>query len=684
MVSRVFRWFTFPRMMGGESLILFSACDTGYLSFAISLIRSADLFSPGATFVLHVINPDDNAVARLQELSGALKSTRLLISFEEIDLSALSVDQRRAYFASARFLQISKLLSMFSVPVLSLDADSLLVNAIDRDFTDKEDADIVILRRDLKQEQPDHLAIATGSIWLSPTPKVSEFLEGIAAQIDEGVEARTLEWFVDQKLFYRQMKSYEGKLKVYNLKGKYADWKFSPESILWAGKGGLKLYDLRFFLIQNLLCDDSAKRNIVHHLVEEFFSAEGSQRNDWFLSRLLMAMPCSSPRLLQATSAAVTESPLPDGDKNKRTIAFYIPRLDLPWGNKHRDAKNFPVISDDVVDLRLHWKEFAVRMANQFEHAGISVDILEVPAWEIERDRIDSQGYALAFVPHRCHLNFVNGSTPVLFYMQEFFRWVFVVDHRGWSAASSIYPVSKDVKSSKAATSFNEYRRRLAEGRLSSKFAQQSSKPLERLLEEGLLPSEKRGKFFTRTLLRPYIFLPLQVPTDQSITMFSSLSELKFVEALVEWAKKNKVCLVMKSHPANMKSMRPFEALVDNEYIHISGANVQDLIEHAVAVYTINSGVGLEAILQVKPVVKFGWVEYDCVTFNASIDSLDEAWEYSRTVSEVTLEERYKGFIDWFLECYAVDMSQPDFGNARMQDLVASAIDIAPLLSEGR
>ncbi|MFG0826862.1 hypothetical protein ACF8R6_00500 [Pseudomonas sp. CJQ_7] len=680
-MSRVIRWFALPQVMEEDSLVLFTACDTGYLSFAISLIKSADLFSPGATFVLHVINPDESAVIRLQELSNFLQSTRLAISFEEIDLSSLDLDQRRAYFASARFLQISKLLSTFSVPVLSLDADSLLVNPIDQDFTDKKDADIVIVRRDLKQEQPDHLAIATGSIWLSPTSKVSEFLDGISAQIDQGVEARSLEWFVDQKLFYRQMKSYEGSLKVYNLKRKYADWTFSPDSILWAGKGGLKLYDLRFFLLQNLLGDDCSKRNIIHHLVEEFFVTESSPHNDWFLSRLALAVPHRSPMSLKNKYATAAESPVKPSKKNKRAIAFYVPRLDLPWGKKHGEANNFPVISDDIVDLRLHWKEFALRMANQLEHAGISVDILEVPAWEIERDRIDSEDYALAFVPHRCHLNFLSGSTPVLFYMQEFFRWVFVVDHRGWSAASSIYPVSKEVVSSKAATSFNEYRRRLAQGRLSSKFAQQNSKPLERLLEEGLLPSDTRGKWFTRKLLRPYIFLPLQVPTDQSIMMFSDLSELKVVEALVGWAKKNKVCIVMKPHPANMKSMRPFQALVDNEHIHISEANVQDLIQHSVAVYTINSGVGLEAILQVKPVVTFGRVEYDCVTFNASVDLLDDAWEYSRAVSEVVLEERYKGFVDWFLECYAVDMSQPDFGSARMQEIVANVIAITSPLS---
>ncbi|WP_339526738.1 capsular polysaccharide export protein, LipB/KpsS family [Pseudomonas sp. EL_65y_Pfl2_R96] len=668
MVNRTVQWLIAPEVSGDEPLLLFSACDAGYLGYAISLIKSVDLYSPGATFFLHVINPGADTVSRIGMLSRCLVSTRLSVSFETIDLSALNTDQQRAYYASARFLQLSNILSVFSVPVFSIDADSLVVNPFDFDFSNKTDADVIIVRRNLAEDQPEHLAIATGSIWLAPSERIIRLLREISSEIDKGVVERSLEWFVDQRLFFRQMNAYADQLKFYNLKRKYADWTFSTSSILWAGKGGLKLYDLRFFLLQNLLCDDAQKRNISHHLAEEFFTVDNSLANEWIRSRIATAVEGKYLQSLGNRSLNLEAS--------TRNIAFYIPRLDRPWRRMPATSTQFPVVSDDVIDLRLRWKEFAVRMANALERAGLTVNVIELPGWEIDRERIDADGAALAFVPHRCHLNFLDGKTPVLFYMQEFFRWAFVVDGRGWSAASSVYPVARDINSDKAQTSFDEYRARLVDGRLASKFAQQAAKSKRQLIDEGLLPFDINGRWFPRRTLRPYIFFPLQVPTDQSIQLFSDFSEQVLVESLVEWAKENGVTVVLKPHPANMKSMKPFEKMVDNTNVFYSEANVQDLIAHATAVYTINSGVGFEALLQVKPVVTFGRVEYDCVTFNATPTTLDEAWGYVQSSTAAELEVRYKNFVDWFLECYAVDMSQPQASKARLDEIAAQVLSI--------
>ncbi|TKJ84595.1 hypothetical protein PkoCFBP13504_11785 [Pseudomonas koreensis] len=679
MVNRLVQWFMPPNLNGSESLILFSACDAGYLGFAISLIKSVELYSPGATFFLHVINPDAEAVERLRHLADSLEVTNVSISFETIDLTALNVDQRRAYYASARFLQVSNILSTYSIPVFSVDADSLVVNAFDFDFTNKTDADVVIVRRNLAEDQPDHLAVATGSIWFKPSEEILRFLGGIAAEIDKRLEERSLEWFVDQKLFFYGMNEYSRRLRFYNLKRKYADWTFSASSILWAGKGGLKLYDLRFFLLQNLLCDDAKKRDIAELLAEEFFTDENSLVDESTRSRITKAITGKSENNLVVKAETQSAKVVTQSDSARKVaVAFYVPRLDLPWKKMASTGSKFPEVSDDTIDLRLHWKEFGIRMANALERVGIPVDVIEVPGWEIERQRVDEDAYDLAFVPHRCYLNFPTGKTPVLFYMQEFFRWAFVVDSRGWSAASSVYPVDRDVQSSKAGVSFTEYRKRLADGRLNSKFSQQATKSTKQLIAEGCLPSEVSGGWFSKSSVRPYIFFPLQVPSDQSIQLFSDLSELTILEALVTWAKENDVAVVIKPHPANMKSMKPFEKLVDNTHVFYSQANVQDLISHAAAVYTINSGVGFEAILQVKPVVTFGRVEYDCVTFNASVNTLDEAWAYVQTNNAAELEVKYKGFVDWFLECYAVDMSQPQIAKVRLDEIVAKVLSMIP------
>lgn len=663
MVDRKSQWYAPPALTGEEPILLFSACDMGYLEYAVSLILSVDMFSPGHTFVLHLINPTQAGFEQFEKTAAQLTNTKVYLSYEHTDLSMLTVDQQRAYFASARFLQLQKLLSDYSRPVFSVDADSLVVNPFDLDFSDKTDAEIILVRRDLAPGRPEHLAVATGSIWLAPTENVIGFLGQVADDIDTAFEKGKLAWFVDQKVFYQRMKESLHRIHFYNIKAKYADWQFRDRSIVWAGKGGLKLYDLRFFILQNLLSYKDAKRVMAQDLIGTYFLPQDSLFSDWMQSRIAQTVE---------KSLAVKVAPIP---RNGR-VAFYIPRLDLPWKRVSGPHNGAPEISDDVIDLRLHWKRFALLMANALERKGVSVDMYELPNWEIDRARIDRDNSSLAFVPHRCSHNFGPGGTPVRFYMQEFFRWAFVVDDKGWSAASSRYPVEVDFQGKQAGLAFDQYRTRLTQGVLASKFAQQQERSLSQLLTDGSLPAIKN--WLGRKILQPYIFFPIQVPTDQSIQFFSDVSVLDVANALIAWARSSGVAVVMKPHPANRKSMIPFEALADGETVFMSDANIKDLIEHSSAVYTINSGVGFEALLQIKPVVTFGRVEYDCVTFNATLDTLGDAWAYAGSITQAELEFKYRGFINWFLEDYSVDMSTPVAARTRLDAL---ATEVAEQLS---
>ncbi|KDD66086.1 hypothetical protein V466_26080 [Pseudomonas mandelii PD30] len=558
----------------------------------------------------------------------------------------LNVDQKRAYYASARFLQITRILTECSLPVFSVDADSLVVNPFDLNFSDKLDAQVVITKRDLLEEQPEHLAILTGSIWFTPSQNVIAFLSQVAEDIDKHLTDGSLKWFVDQRVFYRRMKDFAKQVKFYNLKRKYADWEFGHSSMVWAGKGDRKLYDMRFFILQNLLSDDDVKRKVVKNIVEAFFIQGNNMITEWMSQRIQAAVYLT------------------------KRIALYIPRLDLPWKRSGVVSGLPKPLSDDVINLRLYWKEFALRLANALERAGLSVDIFELPNWEINRERVEADGSALALIPHRCHIDFEDGKTPVLFYMQEFFRWAFVVNDQGWSAASSIYPVILD-DACTGGQAFDRYRQRLLEGTLASKFGQRDSKTKLQLMTEGLIPCARNSYGQPINVLRDYIFFPLQIPTDQSIQYFSDLAELDVVEALVDWAREKGLAIVLKPHPANMKSMKPFESLVDEKTVFYSDANIQDLIEHSRAVYTINSGVGFEALLQLKPVVTFGRVEYDCVSFNANLTNLDEAWGYTKGCSAPELELKYARFVNWFLEHYAVDMSSAESSSLRLDEIAA-------------
>lgn len=649
MIDRKVQWIESNDSIEAESFLIFSACDAVYVGYAISLIRSVDIFSPGFGFVLHLINPEPESFERLKHLANSLKSTRLFISFETVELSSLSDEQKRAYYASARFPRLATLLEDHRLPMFSIDADSLVVNPIDLNFSDKPAAEVVLVRRDRLEDTPEHLSIATGSIWFLPNANVIEFVKNVASEIDAGLAAKTLEWFVDQIVFFRAMKENLHNVHFFNLKPKFADWEFKEKSIVWAGKGGRKLYDMRFFIIQAILSDDESRRELANSLVSNIVEGgSDTLTSKWMQSRLT----ASRHRVAR--------------------ISLYLPRLDKPWKRPKLTTANPPLVSEDTISLRLKWKEFTLRLANAIERAGLAVDILEVPAWEINRKQIEKRNCALALIPHRCHIDFEDGETPVMFYMQEYFRWVFVADKQGWSASSSVYPIDHEVLPVRTPGAFDLYRNKLNCNELGSKFAQAARYSEKELIRRDLVPHV--SGFFGVKYLRPYIFFPLQIPDDQSIRYFSAVSELDVVEAVIAWARAHQIAVVLKPHPANLKSMLPFEKMADGEHVFISNAHVYDLIKCARAVYTINSGVGFEALLHVKPVVTFGRVEYDCVTFNASLDNLDAAWKYALEADVEEMEPRYSKFVDWFLSDYAVDMSRPDVANARMEELAGKIV----------
>jgi len=640
--ERTVAWLFPLTTINDTSLLIFSACDSNYLGYAISLIRSLDVFSPGFQFLLHIVNPTETDMGRLKQLSLELVATRLSVSFEYSDLSGLTPDQQRTYYACTRFLRLAELLPEISIPVLCLDTDSLIVNPIDFDFSNKEHAHVCLVRRDLHSQVSDSLAVANGSIWLAATVGAQKLITNVAQDIVNAFADGSAAWYLDQTVMGRQIKSPEIRGNVFNINKQYADWDFRDTGIIWAGKGDRKHMDMRFFLLQRMLSDDiRLQSQALQIYLQNFAELTGMEK-----------LRCKLDKVKNTT---------------KGRVVVFLPRLDLPWKEPKDINVIPPVLAEDTLSLRLHWKEFTIRMANAIERVGIKVDVVELPAWQITESQVKASGAQLALIPHRCKHDFNISEFPVLFYMQEYFRWVFVVDKEGWGAASSVYPVPlvDELPNTDNPGAFEVYRRRLRTGGIDSKFAQTARVSKQDLLDSGQIPD------------RPYIFFPLQIPHDQVIRYFSDLSEQDVLESLLLWSERRGVSVVLKPHPANPKSMEIFAAMSKQSNVYWSNAHIYDLIEHATGVYTINSGVGFEALLQLKPVITFGRAEYDCVTFNASLDQLDEAWRYAVQASPKRLEASYCRFIDWFLSDYAVDLSLPCQAKSRLDKI---AVDIAKKL----
>lgn len=615
--DRSYRWNVLPQISHLDKLVVFTACDSKYLEYAIPLVRSLDFFSPGYQVVLHVINPGDTDLERLRSVGATLGATRLAISSEHVDLSHLPLLTVKAYYASARFFVMPDLQEIAGLPVLCLDADSLFVNPIDGRFTDVGQADVVVYSKELCEAVSDKRKVKNGTILLDASPKVRSFLLKMRRRLLELFNEGTVGWYVDQEVFARQLMDDRSGLTVAHINPAYADWDFSGKSIIWAAKGDRKQTDPRYRMLLQLLSDN---------------------RPDFIY---------------------IGTDPAPaDESAVKAPVAIILPRLDLPW--KPVDvATPVPRVKDDVVALRLYWKQFAVLLANALEKMDVRVQVHELPASLITPEHIDSLGHSLVFVPHRCVLDFGKTRTSVLFFMQEFFRWVFVVDPMGWSASSSAYPF--DIKSMRLKRKgvFQEYRRRLAAGELTSKFNQLSRRSRWSLMWSREIPIGK------------YVFFPLQIPTDQAIRYFSDYSEEEVVAAVIQWSKQSGVPVVFKPHPVSQKAMAEFEQQVRAAGCYWSTAHVHDLTAHAAAVFTINSGVGFEALFHLKPVVTFGRAEYDCVTQKSTPQSIDKAWQACLKLGRSGLENRYERFVDGFLTSYAVDMSSTESSYKLLDEIAA-------------
>lgn len=638
---------------------MYCACNTTYLDYAIRLAVSVDSFSPGCTVAIHVVNPKKESLTRLSRLKARLTKTTLLVSHEDTDLSRFTSEGRKAYYACARFLRLPTLLESWDGSILLLDADAVIVDRIAAPFTDLPDAQIALLRRDMADEDvPEDLAVAAGTVWIRNEPTTKLFAKQLAEQLQSEFDEDRSTWFVDQRILSRMVKSkrYEG--LIGSIDPKFIDWNFSNDSVIWQAKGKRKHYDLRFLLISQLLSDDDWKVSRALPMVR-------------FLSDLKTE---DGTGLLFAKAAKLLETATPK-------IVVLLPRLDLPW--KRPSERNVPIVSEDVLELRLYWMRFVTMLSNELESRGLDVEIQVLPAWEIDRQLVDSLGANLVLVPHRCKIDFAEGTTPVMFYMQEYYRWMFVVDPDGWSASASIYPVDAvQLQNKVRSQSYDLYRKRLYAGELQSKFAQPTelSTTLSRSRFSSLIRSLRTIFKLMPTAPKgnSKIFFPLQIRHDQSIKYFCDHAFDDVLAAVIAWARSKKIEVHLKAHPVNPKLMQEYYArFPESTYVKWRDKNIHDLIAESDAVFLVNSGVGFEALLHGKPIVMFGKAEYDCVAIKADIQNIDAAWSACQSVDSKTLTEQYRVFFDWFVSDYAIDLSQPATTKNRMSALADKILSIS-------
>jgi hypothetical protein len=208
-------------------------------------------------------------------------------------------------------------------------------------------------------------------------------------------------------------------------------------------------------------------------------------------------------------------------------------------------------------------------------------------------------------VPHNClYLSYHSVGMPkenLLRYKEGYLPNMITLDKKGYSGWSSLCDENtskkyKNISKNKASVFFNK---------LSKKYIQNNNSKYHQ-------PNNVDFEF-----PKNFIFFPLQTLSD-SVMKLSYFKPVILLKKIVKILNEQNIPLVIKQHPkcTNTELSELLFHYEKNKKIILFNGSIHDAISKASTIYTINSGVGFEALLHLKPVITFGKSDYMNVTKN--------------------------------------------------------------------
>ena len=227
---------------------LFTSCDPKYLiEHARAYISSCAKAKNNVH--LHVINASVNDWTYMQTLKMGYNilfpSGEMTISSEDTDLSTISQEQKRTYYACNRFIVAS---SIISQPMLITDIDCLIMKHIDPLETDLG----IFLREPLpgvNDWEREGSRVAAGAVFVKETAK--DFLESISQIILDN----ELRWFLDQTALSISYQHFKNKYSCTAFGTDFMDWEFIDGTTIWTGKGDRKYSNPKYLGMKNYCYD---------------------------------------------------------------------------------------------------------------------------------------------------------------------------------------------------------------------------------------------------------------------------------------------------------------------------------------------------------------------------------------------------------------------------------------------
>jgi tetratricopeptide (TPR) repeat protein len=143
----------------------------------------------------------------------------------------------------------------------------------------------------------------------------------------------------------------------------------------------------------------------------------------------------------------------------------------------------------------------------------------------------------------------------------------------------------------------------------SEKLLENQNEIYEKFVKHNISKYDQPKK--SKSINGPYVFVALQVSTDV-VAQLAWLSGIELLKTVAAYYRGSNTKVVVKRHPfcRSMNVQNCVEDLESSGDIIRTSGSIHELLKNATIVFTVNSGVGLEALIHGKAVVVSGACDY--------------------------------------------------------------------------
>lgn len=169
-----------------------------------------------------------------------------------------------------------------------------------------------------------------------------------------------------------------------------------------------------------------------------------------------------------------------------------------------------------------------------------------------------------------------------------------------------------------------------------------------------------------------YVFIPMQL-LDDYVAQLTDWNIFDLIRTMTDLLEGTDVSLVVKRHPkcTHWRVDDFLAKLEGHSRVCVVDAPIHDLMEGSIAVCTVNSGVGAEALLLCKPVFTVSPTDYGFLTHD--LRTVRSGAEFVALCERKVDRRRYAQFMTFYCRDYLVDAADPSAITQRIDQWLGAA-----------